>query len=264
MNFKKLVRTGALVTAILGASITFVSKDTEIKAGVDNLKNIAKNYKNSKAELAAQLEEKTNQLNTVLAALGLQEGATTEEIQNAINNLSQEDLSSITEALGLDSTATKQEIVNEIASINTEIAQLEADSETAQNKIDQLLAEIEKANTEEEGQLAYINTAIEEVGATEGDLRPTESIELQIAKEIYATNNSSNFVQNVNGKDTLHISYSNSIITDNNYEIFVNGITGQYATINKNGCTITIVPNEGISVTEINNNLDRLKDGSIQ
>ena len=38
MNFKKLVKTGALFTLIAGITVTYVSKDTEIKAGIDNLK----------------------------------------------------------------------------------------------------------------------------------------------------------------------------------------------------------------------------------
>lgn len=172
MNFKKLVKTGALFTLIAGITVTYVSKNDEIKAGIDNLKGQVISQFNGKKEAQRKLAEVQGKLDSIVSALGLDNSASIDEILSAINSSKEADLSALAEALGLPAEATQEEIIAEINSLNSEVTELEGQADTLTAKINQLVADLELANSEEASQLAYINDTIAEVEQTVAEEQP--------------------------------------------------------------------------------------------
>ena len=252
MNFKKLVKTGALFTLIAGITVTYVSKDTEIKAGIDNLKAKVIEQFNGKKQAQAQLAEAQSKLSSILEALGLDSSATTEDIINAINNR-ETDLSSLAEALGLPANATEEEIIAEINSLNTEVTELENQADTLTSKINQLVADLEQANSEEASQLAYVNSAIEEVSQTVAE-EPAEAIEITLANEIKKLGWTGDYINTSYNPNRLYLAGVNSGNADAEQEKFNNSILAQYFTMNKNSDWYLLPINDSLDLQVILNN----------
>ena len=236
MNFKKLVRTGALFVLIAGITVTYVSKDTEIRSAVDSLKAKAIEMATGKKQAEADLLAKQEQISSILSALGLSEGATTEEILSAIGNLGSEaDLSALAEALGLPADSSQEQIIAEITSLNSEIADLEGQADTLTAKINQLVADLEQANSEEASQLAYIEGAIAEVDEASSDTEePAEAIEITLANEIKKLGWTGDRIDTSYRPNQLYLAGVDSANADAEQNKFNNSILAQYFTMNKN------------------------------
>ena len=233
MNFKKLVRTGALFTLIEGITVTYVSKDTEIKAGIDNLKAKVIEQFNGKKQAEAQLEEAQGKLDSIVSALGLDSSASIDDILSAINS-KEADLSALAEALGLPAEATQEEIVAEINSLNSEVTELEGQADTLTAKINQLVADLEQANNEEASQLAYVNSAIEEVSQTVGEEeQPAEAIEITLANEIKKLGWTGERIDTSYRPNQLYLTGVDTSNADAEQNKFNNSILAQYFTMNK-------------------------------
>ena len=232
MNFKKLVKTGALFTLIAGITVTYVSKDTEIKAGIDNLKAKVIEQFNGKKQAEAQLEEAQGKLDSIVSALGLDSSASIDDILGAINS-KEADLSALAEALGLPAEATQEEIVAEINSLNNEVAELEGQADTLTAKINQLVADLEQANSEEVEQLAYVNSAIEEVEQTVAE-EPAEAIEITLANAIKEQGWTGDYINTSYSPNRLYLAGVDTSNADAEQEKFNNSILAQYFTMNKN------------------------------
>ena len=233
MNIKKLVRTGALFTLIAGITVTYVSKDTEIKAGIDNLKAKVIEQFNGKKQAEAQLEEAQGKLDSIVSALGLDSSASIDDILSAINS-KEADLSALAEALGLPAEATQEEIVAEINSLNSEVTELEGQADTLTAKINQLVADLEQANNEEASQLAYVNSAIEEVSQTVGEEeQPAEAIEITLANEIKKLGWTGERIDTSYRPNQLYLTGVDTSNADAEQNKFNNSILAQYFTMNK-------------------------------
>ena len=252
MNFKKLVKTGALFTLIAGITVTYVSKNDEIKAGIDNLKGQVIAQFNGKKEAQRKLAEAESKLSSILEALGLDSSATTEDIINAINNR-ETDLSSLAEALGLPANATQEEIIAEINSLNTEVTELEEQGDTLTAKINQLVADLEQANSEEASQLAYVNSAIEEVSQTVAE-EPAEAIEITLANEIKKLGWTGNYINTSYSPNRFYLAGVNSGNADAEQEKFNNSILAQYFTMNKNSDWYLVPKDSSLDLQAILNN----------
>lgn len=233
MNFKKLVKTGALFTLIAGITITYVSKDTEIKAGIDNLKAKVIEQFNGKKQAQAQLAEAQGKLDSIVSALGLDNSASIDEILSAINS-KEANLTTIAEALGLPAEATQEEIIAEINSLNSEVTELEGQADTLTAKINQLVADLEQANSEEASQLAYVNSALNEVAQTVTEEQPAEAIEITLANAIKEQGWTGDYINTSYSPNRFYLAGVNSGNADAELEKFNNSILAQYFTMNKN------------------------------
>lgn len=232
MNFKKLIKTGALFTLIAGITVTYVSKNDEIKAGIDNLKGQVISQFNGKKQAQAQLAEAQGKLDSIVSALGLDSSASIDDILSAINN-KEADLSALAEALGLPAEATQEEIVAEINSLNGEIAELEGQADSLTAKINQLVADLEQANSEEASQLAYVNSAIEEVSQTVAE-QPAETIEIILANAIKEQGWTGDYINTSYSPNRLYLAGVDTSNADAEQNKFNNSILAQYFTMNKN------------------------------
>ena len=233
MNFKKLVKTGALFTLIAGITVTYVSKNDEIKAGIDNLKGQVISQFNGKKEAQRKLAEAESKLSSIIEALGLDNSASIDDILSAINS-KEADLSALALALGLPAEATQEEIVAEINSLNSEVTELEGQADTLTAKINQLVADLEQANSEEASQLAYVNSAIEEVSQTVGEEeQPAEAIEITLANEIKKLGWTGDRIDTSYRPNQLYLAGVDTSNADAEQNKFNNSILAQYFTMNK-------------------------------
>ena len=234
MNFKKLVKTGALFTLIAGITVTYVSKNDEIKAGIDNLKGQVISQFNGKKEAQRKLAEAQSKLDSIVSALGLDNSASIDEILSAINN-KEADLTSIAEALGLPAEATQEEIVAEINSLNSEVTELENQADTLTAKINQLVADLEQANSEEASQLAYVNSALDEVAQTVAEEeQPAEAIEITLANAIKECGWTSDYIDTSYSPNKLYLAGVDTSNADAEQNKFNNSVLAQYFTMRKN------------------------------
>ena len=234
MNFKKLVKTGALFALIAGITVTYVSKNDEIKAGIDNLKGQVISQFNSKKEAENRLAEAQGKLDSIVSALGLDNSASIDDILSAINS-KEADLSALAEALGLPAEATQEEIVAEINSLNSEVAELEGQADTLTAKINQLVADLEQANSEEVSQLAYINDTIAEVEQTVAEEeQPAEAIEITLANAIKEQGWTGDYINTSYSPNRLYLAGIDNSNVDAEQNKFDNSILAQYFTLSKN------------------------------
>lgn len=238
MNFKKLVKTGALFTLIAGITVTYVSKNDEIKAGIDNLKGQVISQFNGKKQAQAQLAEAQGKLDSIVSALGLDNSASIDEILSAINS-KEADLSALAEALGLPAEATQEEIVAEINSLNSEVTELEGQADTLTAKINQLVIDLEQANSEEVEQLAYVNSALDEVAQTTAEEPtqeepPAEAIEITLANAIKEQGWTGDYINTSYSPNRLYLTGVDTSNADAEQNKFNNSILAQYFTMNKN------------------------------
>lgn len=255
MNFKKLVKTGALFTLIAGITVTYVSKNDEIKAGIDNLKGQVISQFNGKKQAQAQLEEAQGKLDSIVSALGLDNSASIDDILSAINSSKEADLTSIAEALGLDSSATQEEIVAEINSLNSEVTELEGQADTLTAKINQLVADLEQANSEEASQLAYINDTIAEVEQTVAEEQPpAEAIEITLANAIKEQGWTGDYINTSYSPNRLYLAGVDSGNADAEQTKFDNSILAQYFTLSKNSSWYLVPTDSSLDLQVILNN----------
>ena len=234
MNFKKLLKTGALFALIAGITVTYVSKNDEIKAGIDNLKGQVISQFNGKKEAQRKLAEAESKLSSIIEALGLDSSASIDDILSAINS-KEADLSALAEALGLPAEATQEEIIAEINSLNGEIATLEGQADTLTAKINQLVADLEQANSEEASQLAYVNSALDEVAQTVAEEeQPAEAIEITLANAIKEQGWTGDYINTSYSPNRFYLAGVDSGNADAELNKFNNSILAQYFTMNKN------------------------------
>ena len=252
MNFKKLVKTGALFTLIAGITVTYVSKNDEIKAGIDNLKGQVISQFNGKKEAQRKLAEVQGKLDSIVSALGLDNSASIDDILSAINS-KEANLTTIAEALGLDSSATQEEIIAEINSLNTEVTELENQADSLTAKINQLLADLEQANSEEASQLAYVNSALDEVAQATAEEPtqeepPAEAIEITLANAIKEQGWTGDYINTSYSPNRLYLAGVDTSNADAEQEKFNNSILARYFTLNKNSNWYLVPVNDSLDL----------------